>query len=257
MGAGCRGFKSLCPDQKPCEAPVSSCEPNSPWVRRVYFALRPTPYALPGGPIGPLGPIASSQAAAPCTGAIWACHHRSRLTPEASLDCGSVAAALCRAAPILGAGASSFPCPKAPLRHCGRCVESKHRRPRIPPSGRPGSTPRRRARNGKAGSHLDPIWMPSPLSPRPRRSFALPTLPFQFSSAICEVLAPSEPSRWVLPRQIGPRLSTKVSIRRYLQTHSVRVTILDTTRSATSIGRLRTSASKRAVGRTLPAGVRC
>ncbi len=85
-------------------------------------------------------------------------------------------------------------------------------------------TPRHAAAH--ATGKLDPIWMPSHLSPRPCRSFALPTLPFQFSSAICEVLAPSAPSRWALPRRIGPRLATKVSIGRYLQTHSVRVTIL-------------------------------
>ncbi len=109
---------------------------------------------------------------------IWACHHRSRPTPEASLDCGSVAAALCTAVPILGVGASSVPCPKAPLRRCGRCVESTHRRPRIPPPpGRPDSTPRRRARNGKAGSHMDAFTpLPSPLPVLRTSDLALPIL---------------------------------------------------------------------------------
>ncbi len=118
------------------------------------------------------------------------------------------------------------PVSQAPLRRCGRCVESTHRRPPIPPSGRPDSTPRRRARNGKAGSHMD-AFAPLP-SPLPGSSFALPTSPptFQFTPPICEVLTLSAPSRWALLGQLGPRLTTEVFIHRHLQTHSVRVTSL-------------------------------
>ncbi len=94
MGAGCRGFKSLCPDQKNLRRANYEVRTELPAVSTASFAVRPSPFAPRPSHLAPRpspfpvhpshlglrrGPVQSG-----CAG-----HDLASPTPQASMECGS------------------------------------------------------------------------------------------------------------------------------------------------------------------------